>query len=68
MTSIPPYDGVGRIFTIYINHPGGNLVQKHKTIQFDEVGEGLATKVYPNQLNRLKRVGKLHRLKAQPIF
>ena len=24
--------------TIYTNHLGGNLVQKHKTIKLDEVG------------------------------
>lgn len=28
------------MFTIYINHRGGNIVHKHKTIQFDAVGEG----------------------------
>ena len=24
--------------------------------------------VYPNKLNRLKKVGKVHRLKSQPMF
>ena len=41
--------------TIYTNHPGGNLVHKHKT---KKIGRGLRTtryKVYPNQLNKLKR-------------
>ena len=27
------------ILTIYTNHPSENLVQKHKTIKFDVVGE-----------------------------
>ena len=41
--------------TIYTNHPGRNLVHKHKT---KKNGRGLRTtryKVYPNQLNKLKR-------------
>ena len=33
------------ILTIYTNHPSENLVQKHKTIKFDVVGE-LPTKRY----------------------
>ena len=37
------------------------------TIEFDVVGGRPAT-IYPNQLNRLKRVEKIHRLKSQPIF
>ena len=37
---------VGGVLTIYTNHPGGNLVQKHKTIRFAVVGERAATK-YP---------------------
>ena len=28
-----------RMLTIYTNHPGGNIVHKHKTIKFDLVGE-----------------------------
>ena len=35
---------VGGVLTIYTNHPVGNLVQKDKTIRFDEVGERAATK------------------------
>ena len=35
--------------TIYTTHPGGNLVHKHKTIEFGVLGEQPATK-YPNQL------------------
>ena len=54
--------------TIYINHPGGHLVYKQKTVKFDVVGERPATNDYPNQLNRLRRVEKLHRLKPQSIF
>lgn len=56
------------IVQIYTNHPGGILVHKHNTIKFDVVGERPATKYYPNQLKRLKRVEKLHRLKLQSIF
>ena len=37
---------VGGVLIIYINHPAGNLVQKHKTVRFDVVGEQPATK-YP---------------------
>ena len=37
---------VGGVLTTYINHPAGNLVQKHKTVRFDVVGEQPATK-YP---------------------
>ena len=36
----------GGVLIIYINHPAGNLVQKHKTVRFDVVGEQPATK-YP---------------------
>ena len=28
-----------RMLTIYTNHPGGNIVNKHKTIKFDLAGE-----------------------------
>ena len=56
------------MLTVYSNHPGGNLVHKLKAVKFDLVGEQLATRYFPNQLNRLKRVEKLHRLKTQPIF
>lgn len=28
-----------KVLTIYTNHPGGNLLQKQKTIKFDVVGE-----------------------------
>ena len=58
------------VLTIYTNHPGGNLLHKHKTVKFDVVGEQPATKYYPDQLNRLKRVEKLlcRRLKYQPMF
>jgi len=56
------------IVDIYTHHPGGILVHKHNTIKFDVVGEQPATKYYPNQLNRLRRVEKLHRLKLRSIF
>ena len=56
------------MLTIYTNHPGGNLKHKLKAVKFDLVGEQPATRYYPNQLNRLKREEKLHRLKSQPIF
>ena len=45
----PGYSGV---LTIYTNHPSGNLVHTHKTIEFDVVRKRPSTK-YPNQLNRL---------------
>ena len=41
---------------MYTNSPGGILVHKR------------GGKVHPNQLNRLKRVEKLHHLKSEPIF
>ena len=44
------------------------MVYKHKTVKFDVVGERPATNDYSNQLNRLRRVEKLHRLKPQSIF
>ena len=28
-----------RMLTIFTNHPGGNLVHKHKTRKFDVLGE-----------------------------
>ena len=61
MTSNPPYNGVGRVFAIYINHRGGNIVHKHKTIQFDAVGEGPARHLFLDYLgtidnNKSKRI------------
>ena len=56
------------VLTIYTNHPGGNLVHKHKTVRADEVGEQTATKYIQKQLNRLKRVENLTHLISQPIF
>ena len=32
------------MFVIYINHLGGNVVQKHQSIKFDAVGELIAIK------------------------
>ena len=32
------------VLTIYSDHPGGNLVHKHKTLIFDTVGERPTTK------------------------
>ena len=56
-------------FFIDTNQTTGNLVHKHKTMKFDVVVERPVTdNVYPNQLNRLKRVEKLHPLKSQPMF
>ena len=44
-------------------------MHKHKTMKFDVVVERPVTdNVYPNHLNRLKRVEKLHPLKSQPMF
>ena len=56
------------VLTIYTNHPGGNLVRKHKTVRVDEVGERTATKYIPKQLTGLKRVENLTHLISQPIF
>ena len=56
------------MLTTYTNHLGENLVHKLKAVKFDKVGEQPATRYYPNQLNRLIRVEKLHRLKSQTIF
>ena len=36
--------GSATLLTIYINHPGGNLVHKHQAIKFDLEGERSATK------------------------
>ena len=56
------------VFTIYMytNHPGGNLVHKHKTTNFDLGGEQPTTKYI--QINRFKRAEIFHHLKSQPIF
>ena len=40
------FQNVIRVLTIKTDNPGGNLVQKHKTIKFNVVGEQPATK-YP---------------------
>ena len=55
---------------MYTNYSGGNLVLKHNNIKFDVVRPERTThhKVYPNQLERLKRAEQLHRLKLQFIF
>ena len=49
------------LLTIYTNSAGGILVHKRgeRTTRY---------KVHPNQLNRLKRVEKLHYLKSETIF
>ena len=39
-------DNVIRLLSINTDNPGGNLMQKHKTIKFNVVGEQPATK-YP---------------------
>ena len=36
----------GQVFTIYTNHPGGNLAYKHKTIKWDVVEERPSTKYF----------------------
>ena len=45
------------MLTIYINHPGVNLLHKYKTKKFDVVGGRSATKYI-----QIKRVEKLHHL------
>ena len=54
-----------RVPNIYSNHGSGNLVHKYKTIKFDKVQSTTRYNVYPNKLNKLKRVQKLHPLKSQ---
>ena len=43
----------------HMSHPGGNLLRKHKTINIWRGGRTTRHKVYPDQLNRLKRVEKI---------
>lgn len=45
------------VVTIYLNQPAGNLIHKHKTINFEMVGERAATKYIEISRNRLKRGG-----------
>ena len=54
--------------TIYTNYPAGNLGRGHKTMKLRRGGRTARYKVYPNYLNRPKRVGKLHRPKSPTIF
>ena len=51
------------VLTIYTKHPVGNIVNKT-----GRGGRMTRYKVNPNQLDGLKRVEKLHRLKSQPIL
>ena len=54
----------------YLHKPSGwkYVVHTNKTIKSDVVYEPPTTcNVYPKQMNRLKRVEKLHPLKSQPI-
>ena len=59
-----------KVLTYYTNHPEKNLVDKHKTITFDAVGEvKRPCRVYPYQLNRTQvKKTELLRLKSQPMF
>ena len=52
------------VLTIYANHAGKNIKLKNLTCWENN----LLQSQYPNQLNRLKRVEKLHCLKTQPMF
>ena len=54
----PPYEIV--LSTIYTNHQGENLAQKHKTIKIDDVGEWPAAKHIQISWKDRKRVEKLH--------
>lgn len=45
------------VVTIYLNQPAGNLVHKHKTINFEMVGARAATKYIEISRNRQKRGG-----------
>ena len=51
------------VLTININHPGRDLVHKHKKHQIWLGWRTTRYKVHPNQLNRLKRVENWKRLK-----
>lgn len=42
------------VVTIYLNQPAGNLIHKHKTINFEMVGERAVTKYIEISRNRLK--------------
>ena len=53
--------------TIYTNHPGGNLVRKHKTKDGPD-GRTIRYKVYPNKLNKLKREENFVTSKHNPRF
>ena len=57
--------GVLGVLTIYTNHPGGNLVQKH---DIGRIGRMTRYKVNPNQLNRLKRAENCIALNHSPRF
>ena len=57
--------GVLGVLTIYTNHPGGNLVQKHDIWRN---GRMTRDKVNPNQLNRLKRAENCIALNHSPRF
>lgn len=52
----------------YTNQSGGNLVHYCKVYKIWRGGRTTGYIVYQNQLNRPKRIGKLHRLKLRPIF
>ena len=57
--------------TIYKNHPdgpAGYLVRNRKTIKFDGVERTTHYNVYPNQLNRLKRVENCIPSNHSPCF
>ena len=51
---VPAIDpNVGGVLTIYTNNPGENLVQKHKNITFDVVGERPAQSIPKSALHTL---------------
>ena len=57
--------------TIYKNHPGGPagyIVHNRETIKFDAVERTTHYNVYPNQLNRLKRVENCIPSNHSPCF
>ena len=47
---------VGWLSFAHMSQPGGKLVHKHTTIKIWRGGRTTCHKVYPDQLNRLKRV------------
>ena len=57
----------GGLYHLY-KPPGGNLVHKHKTKKSGRDGRTTRCKVYPNQLNKLKKEENFATSKHNPHF